>query len=227
MDDSSSDSEEEMMVFQEQSYYTELIRDPTYLRYLSPQDQTKDICIFAITRSWRCLAYVHNQTEDICYEAVSRDGIALCLVNDQTHRLCLTAVRQDGCALQFVKNKTKEICLEAVRQTVHALCFIEGCDEDILEIYLEAVKKDSRVIWFARDHLTDDLFQRVALELIKIDCWLLTCVKDQTIEMCLEAVKKDMAVLNYVKDLEMRKICKQIIKGTRFMKTKAARSEKD
>ena len=219
---SSSDSEEEMMVFQEQSYYTELIRDPTYLRYISPQDQTKEICIFAITRSSRVLAYVHNQTEDICYEAVSRDGIALCLVNDQTHMLCLTAVRQDGCALQFVKNKTKEICLEAVRQIVHALCFVEGSDEDILEIYLEAARKDTRTIWFVRDMLTGELYQRVVLELIKIDCWQLACVEHQTIEMCIEAVSKDKAVLRYVRDSEMREICEQIIKGKRFLKTKPA-----
>ena len=65
--------------------------------------------ILDVILDWKALQYIQNQTDEICKYAIRGSAMALQFVRCQTDELCRMAVQQNGFALQYVENQTVDI----------------------------------------------------------------------------------------------------------------------
>jgi predicted aconitase len=72
------------------------------------------------------LPYVQEQTREICLAAVSNNGMALAYVHEQTPEICLAAIQKCGRALRYVREQTYEIIEAAVKQDKNAIIYADA-----------------------------------------------------------------------------------------------------
>ena len=128
--------------FTVENRYEEIIhlikQDAKFINLLRDEEQTEEICKWAIQQNYKTFKYVKNQTEDICKFAVQEDGHALKFVKNQTEELCKLAVQELGYALRFVKiEQTEEICKLSVQQNGWTLQFVKIKTEEICKLAVQ------------------------------------------------------------------------------------------
>lgn len=75
------------------------------LKYMRPEEQTRDVCLIALKKDPRALYWITNQTEDLCLFAVTSMPDALRYVNKQTKKICKAAIKLNPSAVKHVKIK--------------------------------------------------------------------------------------------------------------------------
>ena len=116
-------------VFMEHDYKNLLNKNGRFIKYISDEKKTEDMCKIAVKTVGYLLKYVpkDKRTYEICKIAVQQTGIALEFVPEdkKTDELCKIAVKEYGCALIYVpeNKKTDEICIIAVQQNGYTLPF--------------------------------------------------------------------------------------------------------
>ena len=128
--------------FTEENRYEQIInlikQDGYFINLLIEEEQTEEICKFAVKQNGWSLQHVKNQTEELCKLAVQQDGCALQYVKNQTEEICKLAVQQDGNALSFVKiEQTEEICKFAVKQNGNVLQYVKNQTEEICKLAIQ------------------------------------------------------------------------------------------
>lgn len=152
------------------------------------KNQTKDMCIQAVSNDVCELKYVKKQDNEICKIAVRQNGLALKYVNDKTNEICKIAITQNGCALEFIEDQTNELCLLAVRQNGLALCFVI---KQTHEICIEAIKNRYEAFQYVKNQT-----EKLCLEAVKINGLCLFYIIIKTEEIYSEAIKQNgMAIL--------------------------------
>ena len=140
--------------FNEENLYEKIIglikTNGRFLNLLRNEEQTEEICKFAVKQNGGALHYVKEQTEEICKLAVQRNSYALEYVKNQTEELCKLAVQQTGYALEFVKNQTEEICKLAVKKNGGALRYVKEQTEEVCKL---AVQQNYKTLNFVPEHM--------------------------------------------------------------------------
>jgi len=84
---------------------------PYLLQYV--EDQTDEMCLFAVSKSGAALPHVKKQTPEICLEAMKTYGAGLVHVIDQTEEICIAAIKHDILSFLHIKQVTPKIRSEA------------------------------------------------------------------------------------------------------------------
>jgi hypothetical protein len=144
------------------------------------------------------LKFIDNQTDELCKSALKYNGLGLEYIKNKTYELSLIAVEQNGLALEYVNpDDNYKLALNAVKQNPYAIKFVNfNLDLDI-NIFLEVVKKNGRLL----NYIPNKYYNyNIYLEAIKSDSYALEHINDQTYELCLLAVSKCGTVLKFVKE---------------------------
>ena len=80
--------------------YRELRKKGSYLSKI--ENQTEEICMYAVKHNWDALQYVQNQTPSIISEALKMSPYALEFVQNQTEEMCLNQIKREIDRLTYV-----------------------------------------------------------------------------------------------------------------------------
>lgn len=92
------------------------------LQFVSAEDQTEELCIAAVTRSYSAFGYVDKsvQTEDICLIAVASEGTNIRNVAVQTQLIANVAYAQNVASAQRIESRflkeLKRVNLNEIRK---------------------------------------------------------------------------------------------------------------
>ena len=179
------------------------------LKYINSDNQSNDICKFAIIQNYNALKYVYNQTEEICKLAIQQnyntsnsiaqynfnfknDYSILNDVRNQTIEICKFAIYYNYRALKYVHIQTNEICKFAIEINYNALKYVK---KQTNEICIFAILIDYNALKCV--HFQTNEICKFAIE---INYNALKYVRKQTRELCNLAIKQNSNAIKYVKN---------------------------
>jgi len=183
---------------------------PKVLRFVPLEFQSVELCLEFVRKNGLVLEYVINKTYDICLTAVKNSGNAIRFVPENFHtvELCMSnlIVHIDE-NFRYVKCRDPDFLLHAVKMNGNNLQYIEE-QYQTEEICMEAVKSNPR------------LFRCCALQTEEIvnyvlerDGTALSCVKNQTLEICWMAVKNEYLAFQFVqKEFQTTEMCIYVLR---------------
>ena len=128
------------------------------LRFVPEKIMTKDFLIYAIYCDYNALRIIENQTEEICLFAMEKSPFSIYLIKDKTEKIMLKAIKvkglykdknmpqyynavlayikENGNSLQYIRReyKTYEVCKAAIDNSAFAVKYVP---KKILEKYPE------------------------------------------------------------------------------------------
>ena len=192
------------------------------------KNQTEEICLETVKQEGYALEFCEYKTLEICLAAVRCCSGAVQDVGEQSdddyNKIVLEAINTDGTVLEYVKNQTEEICLIAVKQIFMALEYVKNQTREL-------VREET-------SFLTPMAYKAICLIAVRQDGKVIQWVQDQTEELYFGAIMnpkfsmkwhssnvEDEERLDYIRDPEMKEMCRKYQEGRRFLRTKACKSQ--
>ena len=113
------------------------------LNLFDENEQTEEICKYAITINPLSLRYVKNQTDEICKFAIEKDKYIFYFIKNQTDEICKFAIEKNPYIICFIKNQTDEICKFAIEKNPYIIHLLKNKTDKICKFALE---KNPRVL---------------------------------------------------------------------------------
>lgn len=89
--------------------------------------RTDKICLAGFKANTYNFIFIDNQTREMCMHAVTIDGMLLDYVKNQTDEICLAAIKNNGFSLSYVKNQTEELYKESFKTTdFRSIAFVDA-----------------------------------------------------------------------------------------------------
>ena len=132
-------------------------------------DQSDDLCRYALNKNIKALQYIKNQSNILCRFAINKDIKALQYIRDQTIEICKYAIYKNTRALEYIKEHTDELCIYALElDVVVALEYINNFSHTVCE------------------------------KIVDIDPMLINYIENQSEDICILAVIKNPLALKYI-----------------------------
>lgn len=139
------------------------------------------------------------QDEAFCLNCIKKNGMILEHIKKQTLEMCVEAVTENGLALEHVIKQSPNLCEIAVQQNCDAIQFVEKKTDALM---LLAIKTDAHVVKYLLKNLTDKL----RIEALRENGYVLQYFEEQDVTMCSEAVKSEGNALEFVK-IQTKELC--------------------
>lgn len=117
--------------------------DPLSIKYIN--NQTSDLCIYAITQCAQTISLIVNPTKDMVIQAVSKNPLVYNKIHPQYIDDDINNILLDisGYFLRLIPNPTREMFFKAIKSTPLIIYNMPSLTEDM---YIEAIKNDPRAI---------------------------------------------------------------------------------
>jgi len=172
-----------------QNYKCVIDNDVSYLGDI--EEQSNELCIYAIDKDYTCIQYIRDQTYDLCKCAIDKDIRALQFIREQTVDVCKYAIDKNVSSLYHIREQTEELCKYGINKYIRALEFIREHTEELC-IYALNIDYEMAIEYI------NNFSDRVCRKMIDIDPRLLANIPNQTEEICILAVMKEPSVIRYV-----------------------------
>ena len=175
-------------------------------------DQSYQLCIYALRCNPKSLQYIRNKTDAI-YKFMFENHIMSSaeLTNigniDQNEHICEMAIRYDYTNLQHVKNQTDKLCKIAIGINDRALQYVVNQTDELCKL---AIRIDYRALQYVKNQ-TDELCKLA----IDNNFSAISYVKNQTDELCKLAIDNNFSAISYVKH-QTNEMCELAI-GINYM----------
>lgn len=178
--------------------YFALDQDYTALQYI--KNQTFDMCKYALTKNGKAFDHIRNKTDDI-YKYVFRNKILSLKDVEQTEHICEIALDIDGLNLRDVdiNVKTDNLCKIAVKQNGLAIEFVDNQNSAIC---ISAIYQNAHSI----KHISNQTETLIKLA-IELKASSLEHVLNQTYAICAYAIHRDYKAIQYVRE-QTSELCK-------------------
>jgi len=186
--------------------YTILSQKPSYLEFI--EEQTTDMCWFAIVKDPKVIEFVKNPTFGMCKYVLERDYTNISKIKNQTEELCMMVARFG--TLEGINNPSTKVCIKAIQNLSGGRSSIMNLMNTIKdknnEIYRAILTKDPYYLNFINDPSID--IQKIAIESTNNLDYTMSTIKNQTDEIYKIALCKDP---NFIKKIKNPSIALQKI----------------